>query len=41
MIGHDYNWPEVKAAVDTFRDRTDIKTVDYNKNFWVIERNVS
>jgi len=38
MFGHDYNLQSVKMAVDKFRDRNDIKIIDYKSTLWLIER---
>jgi len=35
MFGHDYDWPEVKAAVDVYFGRTNI---DLEESYWIARR---
>jgi hypothetical protein len=38
MFGHDYNLESIQMAVNKFRDRKDIKIIDYKSTLWIIEK---
>jgi ribosomal protein S2 len=38
MFGHDYNLESIQMAVNKFKDRKDIKIIDYKSTLWLIEK---